>query len=155
MTESDVGTTAGPVLREVAFGSELYDQTACFRDLHLRRPLGMVLAADEVAGEDHQIHIAALQEDHVVGTVVLKPLSATQVKLRQMAVAPALRGTGLGRTLIHAAERVARERGFDTIEMSARRSATGFYEKLGYNAVGAEFREVGLPHITLTRSLRI
>lgn len=154
MSESGAAAAADPVIREIAFGSDLYDQTACFRDCHLRRPLGMVLAAADVAGEDHQIHIAAVQGGHVVATVVLKPLSPARVKLRQMAVDPARRGTGLGRSLIRFAERLARERGFDTIEMSARTSATGFYEKLGYHAVGAGFREVGLPHITLTRSLR-
>lgn len=144
----------GLAIREVAFGSALYDQMAAFRDIHLRRPLGMVLAASDVAGEDHQIHIAALQGGHVVGTVLLKALSPTRVKLRQMVVGPALRGTGLGRSLVQAAEQVARGRGFDCVEISARTSATGFYEKLGYHAGGAEFREVGLPHITLTRSLR-
>lgn len=145
---------SGVVIREVAFGSDLYDQMACFRDLHLRRPLGMVLAAGDVAGEKHQTHIAALQHGHVVGTVILKPLSPTRIKLRQVVVAPALQGTGLGRTLVRFAESLAHERGFDTVEISSRQNATGFYEKLGYRPVGAPFLEVGLPHIALTRSLR-
>lgn len=144
---------SGLVIREVAYGSDLYDQTARFRDLHLRRPLGMVLDEADVAGEHHQSHIAALRDGHVVGTVILKPLSPTRVKLRQMAVGFRLQGAGLGRSLVRFAERVAHERGFDTVEISSRQSATGFYEKLGYHTVGDSFLEVGLPHITLTRSV--
>lgn len=142
------------VIREVAFGSDLYEQTACFRDIHLRRPLGMVLDAADVAGEGHQTHIAAMQHGHVVGTVILKPLSSKRIKLRQMAVDATLHGTGLGRSLVRFAETLAHERGFDTVEISSRQSATGFYEKLGYRTSGDPFLEVGLPHITLTRSLR-
>ena len=143
-----------PVIQEVAFGSDLYDQMAIFRDMYLRRPLGLTLSADDVAGEDQQVHIAALQRGEVVGTVILKPLTRSHAKLRQMAVAPELQGRGLGATLVRSAERLAVGRGFDTIEISSRRSAVGFYEKLGYRMVGEPFLEVGLPHISLTRSLR-
>lgn len=147
-------TTPDIVIAEVPFGSVLYDRMAAFRDVHLRRPLGLVLCAADVAGEDQQFHIAALQGDEVVGTVLLKPLILPRIKVRQMAVSPAMQGSGLGARLVRFAERLAGERGFEVVEISSRRSATGFYEKLGYGVFGAPFLEVGLLHVSLTRSLR-
>jgi predicted GNAT family N-acyltransferase len=37
--------------------------------------------------------------------------------------------------------------------MHARKSATGFYEKLGYTTDGQEFLEVTLPHVVMEKLL--
>ena len=140
------------MIREIAFGSPLYHRTVAFREEHLRRPLGLANSGADLAEEDKQIHIAATEGQEVLGTVVLKPLSPTLVKLRQMAVAPALRGSGLGGELVRFAERIAWERGYETVEMAARISARGFYERLGYRAVGGEFVDVTIPHIKMTKN---
>lgn len=140
-------------IREVAFGSRLYDLAVGFRDRHLRQPLGLSLDAADLAGEERQIHVVALMDGAVVGTVVLKPCGPTLLKLRQMAVAPAIGRTGLGRRLVGFAEAVARGRGCEHVEMSARTSARGFYEKLGYGAVGPVFTEVTVPHIRMLKRL--
>ena len=141
------------ILSEIPFGSNLYHACAALRDRYLRRPLGLRQTEDDVRGEDNQIHIAAVADDHVLGTVILKPVSETLVKLRQMVVAEDARGSGLGRDLVLFAEAVARDRGFTDVELSARIVAQGFYEKLGYAAVGEPFSEVNLPHIRMTRPL--
>src|SRR4051812_32444314 len=130
------------MIQEVAFGSPLYDAMVRFREDHLRCPLGLLNSKDDLAGEGEQIHIADVENDAILGTVVLKPVSPSRVKLRQMAVAPQTRGQGLGRSLMLYAENLAHARGYDEIEMHARISAQGFYEKLGYRAIGEEFVEV-------------
>ena len=140
------------IIEEIAYGSPLYPRTVAFREEHLRNPLGLANSAADLAEEDKQIHIAAIDGSNVVGTVVLKPLSPTLVKLRQMAVAPRLRSSGLGGELVRFAEGIAWERGYETIEMAARVSARGFYERLGYRAVGDEFVDVTIPHIKMTRN---
>jgi N-acetylglutamate synthase-like GNAT family acetyltransferase len=137
--------TAGP----------LYSATTKLREKILRLPLGLVLSEKDVAGEEQQIHIAALSpEKEVVGTVLLKPLSPTLVKLRQMAVADAYQGSGLGKKLVQFAEQVAVENGFREIEMHARISALGFYEKLGYKVAGDTFIEVTIPTILMKKTLQ-
>jgi predicted GNAT family N-acyltransferase len=37
--------------------------------------------------------------------------------------------------------------------MNARKTAVGFYEKLGYNAKGDEFEEVTIPHFLMEKTL--
>lgn len=142
-----------PMIQAVAFGSALYRSAVAFRDEHLRRPLGLATSAADLDGEGAQIHIVASDGDAVVGTVVLKPATGARVKLRQMAVDPDRRGTGLGRRLVRFAEAAAAARGFLDIEMSARVSARLFYEGLGYRAVGDEFLEVTVPHVTMVKRL--
>ncbi len=142
------------MIQEVPYGSPLYELSKAFREEVLRRPLGLTLTPEEVEGEAQQIHIAAVEAGLILGTVVLKPSTATLVKLRQMAVAPSLHGTGVGRQLVQHAEAVALARGFETIEMNARASVKGFYEKLGYRSIGEDFLEVTIPHTKMKKLLR-
>ena len=141
----------GIALREVAFGSDEYAQMCAFRDIHLRRPLGLTLSHDDVRGEDKQFHIAAIQDGGIIGTVVLKPASPVLLTLRQMAVDPNLRGSGLGRSIVSFAEKLASDRGFSEIEMAARITAEGFYERLGYHRFGDVFVEVTIPHVHMKK----
>ena len=143
------------IIQEVPFESALYKQTKHFREDILRLPLGLTLSPQDVQGEEQQIHIAALgANDAILGTIILKPLSSHIVKLRQMAVAPAMQGQGIGRDLVRFAEGLARARGFQSMEMSARISAKGFYEKLGYRATGDAFTEVTVPTIKMIKDIR-
>lgn len=145
-------------IKEIAYGSELYESTKRFREEVLRRPLGLDLTAEDVEGESEQIHIAALENDGtgasiVVGTVLLVPLSAGRVKLRQMGISPDLQGTGSGRKVVEFAEALARQKQFQIMEMHARVYAQGFYEKLGYRTEGEQFIEVTIPTIKMTKVL--
>ena len=74
-------------------------------------------------------------------------------RLRQMAVINKLQGKGIGRALMQFAENIARDRGFKKITMHARKSAIGFYERLGYNVSGDEFKEVTISHYVMEKNL--
>ena len=51
------------------------------------------------------------------------------------------------------AENVARDLGYRKLCMHARKTALGFYEKLGYTVAGEEFLEVTIPHFTMEKAL--
>lgn len=140
-------------MAEVAFGSPAYADALACRDACLRRPLGMVLSALDVAGEDRQRHFAALEVGAVRATLSAKPLGPDRAKLRQMAVAPAYRGSGLGRALVGFAEAALARDGITAVELAARLSAAGFYRRLGYEAFGETFEEVSLPHVGMRKLL--
>jgi predicted GNAT family N-acyltransferase len=143
-----------PDIALVPFGTPLYEEMKRVRDAVLRAPMGLSLEPSDLAGEETQFHIAALDEaGAVLGTVLLKPLSAETLKLRQMAVADGAQGRGTGRALVGFAERLGRERGFSRIELSARLTARGFYDRLGYLAEGGPFLETTIPHILMTKAL--
>ena len=138
---------------EVPFHSPIYQKQKELRQKVLRDPLGMILSDADTAGEEAQYHFAAMDGDRVVGNLIVKPLSASRIKLRQMAVDPDLQKAGVGRELVRYVEDWAEERDFQEIEFNARAAVLGFYQKLGYSVVGDEFLEVSIPHFKMEKVL--
>jgi predicted GNAT family N-acyltransferase len=141
-------------LEQIPYGSPLYEEACRLRDSVLRIPIGLRLSETDTVGEETQLHaVARDDEGTIVGTVILKPLTAQHMKLRQMAVSQAVQGQGVGAKLVHFAEALARHHFFTSMECNARVYAVGFYQKLGYRTEGEEFIEVGLPTIRMTKLL--
>jgi GNAT superfamily N-acetyltransferase len=75
------------------------------------------------------------------------------VRLRQMAVPNNMQGKGVGRALMIFAENIARDLGYKRLSMHARKTALGFYQKLGYSVISPEFEEVTIPHYIMEKVL--
>lgn len=112
-----------------------------------------MLRPEDVALDASEIHIGAFEGDTITGCVLLRPLTDGAVKLRQMAVANSHQGRGIGADLVRAAHRIALARGFTEMRTNARKTAQGFYEKLGYRVVSEPFIEVNLITLTIRRDL--
>jgi predicted N-acetyltransferase YhbS len=138
--------------REVQPGSADYEAAVRLRAAVLRQPLGLEFTAQEMADEPRCFHLVAVTSAEVVGTLLLKPLDARMLKMRQVAVRPDLQRVGVGAALVHFAEAFARERGFDRIVAHARDSAVGFYERLGYSTEGAPLLECTIPHRVVVKA---
>lgn len=137
----------------VAQGTPAYDELVALRSDVLRRPLGLVFTAEQLAAERGSYHLACHAGGVLAGCLVLLPLPQQQMQMRQVAVRPAWQGRGVGRALVHQAETWARGWGFNAMTLHARESAVGFYETLGYQKRGARFWEVTLPHWEMTKAL--
>lgn len=140
-------------LKIIDHGSPEYDQMVRLRNDILRKPLGLAFIAEELEKEKDDILIAAFEEDKMLGCCMLINTEPGTVRLRQMAVINTLQGKGIGKALMQFAENIARDRGYRKITMHARKTATGFYEKLGYSTNGEEFLEVTLPHVVMEKQL--
>jgi predicted GNAT family N-acyltransferase len=88
-----------------------------------------------------------------VATGRLLPSQAGSAKIGRVAVNRVLRGAGVGRRLMEALMKAARDRGDKEIVLHAQRSAESFYRGLGFATRGDAFEEAGIPHIEMTRSL--
>ena len=140
-------------LKLIDYGSPEYQQMVQLRNDILRKPLGIAFQKEELEKEAEDILIGAFEEDKLLGCCMLIETEPGTVRLRQMAVPKNLQGKGVGRALMQFAENIARDRGYKKITMHARKTATGFYEKLGYNISGGEFMEVTLPHVVMEKRL--
>ncbi|MFZ9718252.1 MAG: GNAT family N-acetyltransferase, partial [Chitinophagaceae bacterium] len=98
--------------------------------------------------------IGAYEDDELLGCCMLTAVNAETVRLRQMAVHQKLQGKGIGASLMRFAENLARDRGYRSLIMHARKTAIGFYEKQGYQSRGDEFLEVTIPHFVMEKILR-
>jgi ribosomal protein S18 acetylase RimI-like enzyme len=141
------------VISQIAYGTPAYDATLDLRYKILREPLGLTFSKEDLAREHADFHIACHEDDEPVACLVLTPLSTTDVKMRQVAVAQHAQRRGIGRALSQFAEDFARQRGFSRITLHARDTAVAFYEKLGYELVGEPFEEVTIPHQEMQKQL--
>jgi predicted GNAT family N-acyltransferase len=74
-------------------------------------------------------------------------------KIGRMAVAQSMRGSGVGRSVLDALMKRARELGYREAVLHAQTSAAAFYSRVGFVSRGVTFEEVGIPHIEMVRSL--
>jgi Acetyltransferases len=140
-------------LKIIDHGSKEYQQMVALRNEILRRPLGLSFSPEELEKEKNEILIGAFEEDKMLGCCMLVSEEPGTVRLRQMAVLNNLQGKGIGRALMQFAENIARDRGYKKITMHARKTAIGFYEKLGYKVKGDQFEEVTIPHFLMEKML--
>lgn len=140
-------------LKIIDHGSFEYQQMVNLRLEILRKPLGLSFTPEELELEKEEILIGAFEEEKMLGCCMLIRADAQTARLRQMAVLNNLQGKGIGRALMTFAENLARDRGYTRITMHARVSATGFYEKLGYEVKGEQFDEVTIPHFIMEKLL--
>jgi predicted GNAT family N-acyltransferase len=142
------------VVKELKFGSDGYHQLLAMRDRLLRTPLGLTWSKEDLDGEAEQLHFGLFDENQtLIACVVIKLLDEQIAKLRQMAVAEPNRAAGVGRCLVQGVEEKLRQRGVRVIQMDARKTAVGFYRKLGYKIEGEEFTQVTIPHFRMTREI--
>ncbi|BAV09006.1 Acetyltransferase (GNAT) domain-containing protein [Filimonas lacunae] len=140
-------------IRIIDHGSKEYQQMINLRHMVLRKPLGLDFSTEELAKEKDDILIGCFDEDKMEGCCLLTDSGNKIIRLRQMAVLSGLQGKGLGRVLMQYAENIARDRGYQKLSMHARKTAVGFYEKLGYRITGDEFTEVTIPHFEMEKVL--
>lgn len=133
--------------------SHWYPVACQLRNLTLRLPLGLDLFNEDLSQETSYWHFALTTETEMAAYVMIIPDNIRCVTLRQMCVAPQHQKTGCGRTLIQLVETALLCQGVKGIQMSARESAIGFYEKLGYRTVGNQYLSLGIPHISMEKSL--
>lgn len=93
-------------------------------------------------------HVLARDASGVaMGTGRLLP----EQKIGRMAVLARARGQGVGAAILRELLQMARERGYDSVELSAQTHALGFYVKAGFAVISEEYLDAGIPH----RSMRL
>jgi GNAT superfamily N-acetyltransferase len=140
-------------LKIIDHGTPEYQQMVKLRDDILRKPLGLTFTEQELENEKENMLIGAFEDEDMLGCCMLVEENPSTVRLRQMAVLNDLQGKGIGRALMNFAENLARDRGYKTLSMHARKNTIGFYEKMGYKVASDEFTEITIPHIIMEKQL--
>ena len=140
-------------LKIIDHGSKEYQQMIQMRNDILRKPLGLSFTSEELEKEKDEVLIGAFEDEKMLGCCMLIKQPDNTVRLRQMAVMNNLQGKGIGRALMNFSENIARDLGYKKLVMHARKTAAGFYEKLGYHIASTEFEEVTIPHYVMEKEL--
>ncbi len=140
-------------LKIIDHGTKEYTQMIDLRYNMLRKPLGLSFEKEELEKEKDDVLIGCFDDGKLEGCCMLTEIAPKTFRLRQMAVTSGLQGKGIGKVLMIFAENISRDMGYRKIVMHARKTAIGFYEKLGYKTTGAEFIEVTIPHSVMEKNL--
>lgn len=96
------------------------------------------------------LHAVALDASGAaIGTGRLLP----DGRIGRMAVLLHARGAGIGAAILLALVERAAARGDHEVSLHAQRSAVGFYRRNGFETVGEEYEEAGIPHQTMVLGL--
>jgi predicted GNAT family N-acyltransferase len=76
-----------------------------------------------------------------------------RASIGRMAADASVRGRGHGGAVLAELHRQAVLRGVREVELHAQVTARRFYERAGYAAVGDDYLEAGIPHVTMRRTL--
>lgn len=140
---------------EIRYGSDLYKEEIQLRDRMLRVPLGLKFSKNDLDSEKNELRFGLLDEKNkLVACLLIRKINPDVTKLRQMAVDEKLQGRGIGKLLVERVEDELAKSGYKKIELNSRMYAYGFYKRLGYEPVGKEFTEVGIPHIKMEKKIK-
>ncbi len=136
------------------WGTPQYAQSIALRTDILRKPLGLVFEIKDILEEIKSLHFGFFDECYsILACLYLKPLNNFML-LKQMAVKDTVQGKGIGRALILEAESVVLMLGYKQIQLHARETAIGFYEKLGYKIISEKFEEIGITHFKMEKKIK-
>jgi predicted GNAT family N-acyltransferase len=137
----------------LSFGGPEQKNSIQLRREILRTPLGLDFTNEELEQESSQVHIGCYLNTQLAGVLLLKNSADHTLKMRQVAVKNEFQKMGVGKEMVVYAEKWARDNGYKTMELNARKTAVPFYLKLNYSIEGSEFMEVGIPHSKMLKKL--
>jgi predicted N-acetyltransferase YhbS len=140
-------------LKLIDYGSPEYEKMLRLRNDLLRKPLGLSFDPTELEKEKDDVLMGAFEDERLLGCCLLTRVDDKTLRLRQMAVPNSLQGKGIGRALMIFAENIARDMHYEILMMHARVTATGFYEKLGFEKKDGQFIEITIPHVIMEKHL--
>jgi N-acetylglutamate synthase-like GNAT family acetyltransferase len=142
------------IIRKIEFGSDDFRQACELRNQVLRLPLGLNLFDENLSLERQQLHFCIFDiNNQVIACAIGVVCSATDARIRQMAVDLNHQQMGYGRSIIQFIERYLGQQGITRLHLHARLTAAGFYEKLGYVKSGDTFLEINLPHHRMEKTI--
>jgi len=132
-----------------------YESERQLRNRILLRPIGVPDHAWEM-NDEKSWHFLAIENDTVIGCVVLFPLDGEKHKaqLMQMAVESDQQGKGIGKLLVDELLNFCRAKNITEVICHSRSNVVEFYLKSGFEIYGEPFTEVGIPHFNMRINLR-
>jgi predicted GNAT family N-acyltransferase len=146
-------------IRTIEYGSPLYHQAAQLRYqlFYQEHNIPFDTIFDETESQDTHVAIVNCAEERVIAYGRLVQNHPEESQIYQMVVDPTYQKQGFGTQLLQALTEIALNTGSQRIILHARVAKAGFYEKLGFTAIGDVFSSTttGVPHIKMEKRLGV
>ena len=141
-----------PVIRLVQSPAE-FDAAIQVRVAVFVEEQGGPLEDEPDSWDPHAEQFVVLDGARVVGTARIYEETPGIARIGRVALLAEYRGQGWGAGLLNALLEHCRQREFSKAELHAQTHACMFYARFGFQAVGEEFIEAGIPHRTMRLTL--
>lgn len=138
-------------VKEVNIGEELYKQGFEIRRDYLFNGIEDPNQYLQDPWEKKSIHVVVQLDKKVLGVGRLTYDEDGNGIVSQMAVKPEFRKRNIGFMILEHLIKLCVFKGSEKVYLSARESAVGFYEKIGFNVIGAKFPspKTGIIHVSM------
>ena len=138
-------------LKEVSIGEKLYEQGVQIRRDYLFNGIEDPNQYLQDPWEKKSIHVVVQLDKKVLGVGRLTYDEDGNGIVSQMAVKPEFRKRNIGFMILEHLIKLCVFKGSEKVYLSARESAVGFYEKIGFNVIGSKFPspKTGIIHVSM------
>ncbi|WP_312644319.1 GNAT family N-acetyltransferase [Hydrogenoanaerobacterium sp.] len=134
---------------KVQQGLEYIPDAALIREAVFVREQGFCNEFDET--DKTAWHVVVYEGNRPMATGRTFSEDGKSYHLGRIAVLKEFRGLHLGALVVQSLEKEAKRLGAVRFELSAQVRAKGFYEKLGYTAMGEEYPDEHVPHVMMQK----
>ena len=133
--------------------SQEYENYFKFRWELLRKPLELPQGSEQDDLEDTAHHIAAYNDENIIGVGRLHIEDHFTSRIRYMAVDANSRNQGIGSKILSELEAIAYRQNIKTCWLLAREDVVPFYLKNNYEINGVADSELAIPHQRMQKKL--
>jgi predicted GNAT family N-acyltransferase len=98
-------------------------------------------------------HFLAFVNGKAVGTARIREINENTVKIERLAVLPDYRKQGIGKQLMRSALSTIAQQDKSLAIVHAQAYIAQLYQQLGFEIVGEQFNEAGIPHVKMIKQL--
>lgn len=124
-----------------------------FRWVQLRKHLDLAQGSEQDELENDAFHIAAFNNEKIIGVGRLQIEKDTTARIRYMAIDSSFRKQGIGSRCLEELENIAKTKGVKACWLYARETAASFYLKNNYKVKGEAISELEIPHLRMEKTL--
>ncbi len=108
----------------------------------------------DIDGKDKNCpQLIAYLDNAVVGTARIRYLDAKTAKIERLAVLSYARGNGIAKRIMQKALEVVASEHISEVTIHAQEYIKGLHQQLGFEQVGENFLEAGIPHVKMVKTV--
>ena len=130
----------------IQYASQEYKETLQLREDVMRKPLGLLLSAEDVRNDNKRIHIGGYDNNKLICTCSLKIIHHKISHIYSFCVKQEFQNKGVGRQLMAFTENYCKSQGVTRLYVEGRKTAQIFYQKCGFLPCGSEYMDMNILH---------
>lgn len=130
-----------------------YKETLQLREDVMRKPLGLLLSAEDIKDDNMRTHIGGYYNGKLVCTCSFKIIHGKIAHIYSVCVKQEFQNRGVGQQLMNFTEKYVKLHGAARLYVEGRKSAKKFYQKCGFSPCGSEYIDMNIQHQDMRKDI--